>query len=353
MIKVNDIFEIIYGINLEYYNMEIEPDKNGIPFVSRTLQNNGVFGRVARIEEIAPNPKNTISVAVSGSVMASFLQEEEYYSGRDVYFLTPKIKLSRNQLLYYCMVLKANKYRYNYGRQANKTLKNILIPSIDEIPSWVNETKIPQKPTKEAINKNNIFLNKSEWKWFTLGELFDISSSKDPIADKFDYGDIPYISSTFTDNGISKWVNAEPIHNANTITVARNGSVGSAFYQPIPYCASPDDIRIFKPKFKLNQFIAMFMITIIEGEKYRFNYGRKWGTSRMKSSKVMLPIDATGKPDWQFMENYIKSLPYSKNLLIQLIRSDLETTLLPHTKTRKNLSQQIICSKPPCNFIER
>ena len=49
-------------------------------------------------------------------------------------------------------------------------------------------------------------------------------------------------------------------------------------------------------------------------EKYRFNYGRKWGIDRMKKSLIKLPVDSDGKPDWQFMEDYIKSLPYSINL---------------------------------------
>ncbi len=49
-------------------------------------------------------------------------------------------------------------------------------------------------------------------------------------------------------------------------------------------------------------------------EKYRFNYGRKWGIDRMKKSLIKLPVDSDGKPDYKFMEDYIKSLPYSINL---------------------------------------
>ena len=55
-------------------------------------------------------------------------------------------------------------------------------------------------------------------------------------------------------------------------------------------------------------------VTLIRKEKYRFNYGRKWETERMKESLIKLPIDKNGNPDFEFMENYIKSLPYSANL---------------------------------------
>ena len=138
MSKVIDLFDVRYGVNLELNALKQTPD--GINFVSRTSKNNGVSAKVQLIEGVEPIPAGTISVAGGGSVMESFLQTEPYYSGRDLYFLTPRVTLSDQEKLYYCMCLRANKYRYNYGRQANRTLKDILIPSPDEIPEWVNET---------------------------------------------------------------------------------------------------------------------------------------------------------------------------------------------------------------------
>jgi hypothetical protein len=49
-------------------------------------------------------------------------------------------------------------------------------------------------------------------------------------------------------------------------------------------------------------------------EEYRYSYGRKWGIGRMKKTTIKLPTDNKVEPDWQFMEDYIKSLPYSSNL---------------------------------------
>ncbi len=156
MLKVSDLFDVKYGVNLELN--AIEKTENGINFVSRTAKNNGVSARVARLPNIEPIPAGTISVAGGGSVMESFLQTEPYYSGRDLYYLTPKVELSDQEKLYYCTCLRANKYRYNYGRQANRTLKDILIPSKDEIPNWVYETMVElaesmQKLLLELIKK--------------------------------------------------------------------------------------------------------------------------------------------------------------------------------------------------------
>lgn len=143
MVQVKQYFDVVYGVNLER-NKLIE-DPKGIRFVARIAKNNGVESRVKIIPNIEPNPANTISVATGGSVMESFLQKEPYYSGRDLYYLKPKlgIEFSDKQLLYYCMCLRANKYKFSYGRQANITLSILEIPSISEIPKWVeNNSKV-------------------------------------------------------------------------------------------------------------------------------------------------------------------------------------------------------------------
>jgi hypothetical protein len=40
------------------------------------------------------------------------------------------------------MCIKANRNRYSYGRQANRTLRGIPIPSPEEIPAWVREDSV-------------------------------------------------------------------------------------------------------------------------------------------------------------------------------------------------------------------
>ena len=63
----------------------------------------------------------------------------------------------------------------------------------------------------------------------------------------------------------------------------------------------------------MNVYSAMF-ITLIEKEKYRFCYGRKWQASIMKETNIRLPITNNGEPDWSYIENYIKGLEYSNIL---------------------------------------
>ncbi len=312
MIKVKDYFEVKYGTNDELVNLEKDP--KGINFVSRTSINNGVSAKVKPIKNKIPNSANTISVSCGGSVMESFLQKEEYYSGRDIYILKPLIKLTDKQLLFYCVCLRANKYRYNYGRQANKSLKEIKIPSIETIPKYVNNISISFTPNKNSIIDKTIILEIKKWKYFSFNELFKIEKGRETFMGNKN-GEFVFISATRENNGVTDFVsNGNKIFEENTITVPSNGaSTGEAFYQDKKYFAT-GDVNILIPLFKLNKYIALFLTTIIRLEKYRFSYGRKWGKDRMLDSKIKLPNNERGEPDWGFMENYIKSLPYSKGL---------------------------------------
>jgi len=315
LVKVSEIFEVVYGVNLELNKLTQTEPGHGVPFVSRTSKNNGVSAWVKPIAGKTKNPKDTISVAGGGSVMESFLQKEPYYSGRDLYYLKPLVNLTDSHLLYYCNCLRANKYRFNYGRQANRTLKELLIPSVSSIPNFVTRNDLNRyKGIEKPLSAKKLTIDTSKWKPFVYDDLFEIERGKGPRKkDLNGKGNIPFVTSTDQNNGWTDFTEVSAIHEGNTIGVNRNGSVAYAFYQPIPFC-STEDVHIFKPKFEMNKYIGLFLATLIRQEKYRYNYGRKWGIGRMKISTIKLPINSKGQPDWDFMEKYIKSLNYSKQI---------------------------------------
>jgi type I restriction enzyme M protein len=57
----------------------------------------------------------------------------------------------------------------------------------------------------------------------------------------------------------------------------------------------------------------MFFIPIIKREKHRYSYGRKCNKELLDESIMKLPVKS-GNPDFDFMENYIKSISFSKFL---------------------------------------
>lgn len=137
--RLDEICNITYGVNLEVVNCEecSNNSLNAIPFVSRTENNNGISTYVVQ-DDNTPNPPNTISVAGGGSVLSTFYQENEYYSGRDLFYLETKEPTTKYAKLFLCTIIEKNKYKYSYGRQANKTMKDLILklPSIDGKPDW-------------------------------------------------------------------------------------------------------------------------------------------------------------------------------------------------------------------------
>lgn len=319
LVKVSDIFEIKYGVTFELINLTQgkSTDYNVIPFVSRTEKNNGISAFVEKIIDIEPNPAHSLSVAVGGSVLSTFYQSKPYYSGFHVFVLIPKQDLSIIEMLFYAKCISANKYKYNYGRQANRTLKDILIP--EEAPKELIQkldlfkTNIESTLVKVPIEPKKLNLSVSNWKSFKYSDVFEVKKGKRLTKENFEKGSTPFIGAIDSNNGYRDSIGQNPIHKGNTITVNYNGSVGEAFYQPKDFWAS-DDVNVLYPKFRFNKYIAMFIIPIIKKEKYRFNYGRKWESTRMKESLIKLPVNKKGEIDTEFMENYIKSFPYSASI---------------------------------------
>lgn len=75
----------------------------------------------------------------------------------------------------------------------------------------------------------------------------------------------------------------------------------------------------------------MFVATLIKKERYKYSYGRAVYSTVVANMEIKLPImlnddnkpaiddnhtfsDEGYLPDWEWMENYIKSLPFSDRI---------------------------------------
>lgn len=314
LVRLDSIFQVSYGTDLELNKLELSDD--GIRFVSRNRNSNGIVAHVKRLEGVKPNPANSISVPLgSSSVLYAHYQDKEYYSGRDLAYLTPlkNIKLNKNQMFYYCLVLRKNRIKYNYGRQVNTTLSSLMVPAIEEIPQYVNSIRIPQiKQYIGAAEKNNILLDYSKFKKFRLyPKYFDMEAGTYYEKSCRGDGNTPLISSTDQNNGISEFTNLEPTFEGNCLTIGKVSC--SAFYQLGPFCAT-SDCTILKPKqgFDMDVFSGLFIATVINKESPKWNYGRQIRLNDCQQLEVFLPANKDGEPDLLFMKDYMKTLKYSK-----------------------------------------
>lgn len=315
MPRVADLFDVRYGLNLELNALTLDPQ--GVNFVGRSARNNGVTGKVVQIPGLNPLPTGTITVAGGGSVMESFLQPQPYYSGRDLYYLTSRVEMTEAQKLYYCSCLRANRYRFNYGRQANRTLRDIQIPALDDLPDWVSQSSPRQFDgmDRPAVKRPTRIVGAPVTQMVPLEQLFTISPGHSLELNRLNISTpglgVAFVSRKARDNGIAAWVekltNVEPF-DAGQLTVALSGQGGrlSTYLQEQPFYTS-FHVACLKPLLPLTKLQLLYIATCIFANRHRYGFGRQANRS-IGSLRVPVPTSASG---WATIEQMLGSLRFS------------------------------------------
>lgn len=153
----------------------------------------------------------------------------------------------------------------------------------------------------------------SKWKEFAVDDLFDVTGTTTTtlydLETTFGAGNFPYLTTRATNNGVSGFYDHST--ESGNVLVADSAVTGFVSYQEDAFTAS-DHVELLKPKFELNKKRALFIRTIFMVGSYKYAYGRKFNQNRIKATNLLLPVDSKGNPDWQSMETYIESLPYSE-----------------------------------------
>ena len=176
-------------------------------------------------------------------------------------------------------------------------------------------------------NMSKLSLDSVEWGEFKLIDIFEIKDgyyNKKPPINVKTKSTIPFLGATKYENGITAFYDLETIkkwdkvgkintHNyedrlyrGNCLAVTNNGSVGNIYFQNHTFTCSHDVTPLYLKVGKLNKYIAHFLATMLRKTAESFEYAKKWRPERMRSSKIMLPIDSNSAPNWKFMEDYIK-----------------------------------------------
>jgi len=266
-------------------------------------------------KDVEPFPAGTISVALSGNVCSAFVQTKQYYTAYHVMVLYPKKEMSLSERLFYCMCIKANAYRYAWGRQANKTLKDIDLPDI--VPNWART--YPVKQIKSKVETIPQKVDVSRWKYFPIGGpngIFRIENCKCGNAGELESGkDVFYIGAKKDNNGIMKKVayDEKLITKGNCIVFICDGqgSVGYTNYMDRDFIGSTTLSVGYNHR--LNPYNGLFLVTILDLERPKYSYGRKY-RKHLEDTEIKLPVSTDGKPDFEFMERYIKNLRYSDRI---------------------------------------
>lgn len=317
-----------FDVYLSSGDLKIDDCEPGnIPLISSGSTNNGIVGYIDEKGDGKAQIFKANCITVDMFCNA-FYQNGDFYAvshGR-VNILCPKFKCNLQIGLFICSIIKKEQFKYSYGRavySSEKARMIIKLPSTpDNEPDWnYMEQYIKSLNHKPIATANrggygSHTLGVETWKDFCLGDYFEIKKGKRLTSDEQTEGSTPYIGAIDSNNGIANYIGQDAIHEGNTISLSYNGSVGEAFYQPKAFWATDDvNVLYFKEKngITLNKYIALFICAVLRQEKYRYSYGRKWVLESMKSTVIKLP-EKSGKPNWSYMEDYMKSLPYGDRI---------------------------------------
>ena len=189
--------------------------------------------------------------------------------------------------------------------------------TIADYSTFLFINKIRKQVSDESCVNETDQLNSPQWQWFGITDLFDVAGTKTtPLLRLQEIGEgvYPYITTKAQNNGVYGFFQhcTENLHSRGVITVD-SAVAGYCSYHNTPFSAS-DHVEMLVPRFDLNVFVAMFLVTVLNFEQYRYNYGRACSMERLRKCRIKLPATIDGQPDFQYMRQYIRELPYSSNL---------------------------------------
>lgn len=315
-----------------YHSASLNFDNNeGIPYITRTAKDNGVFGFVKDDGELKTNPQDTISFGAETAEF--FYQPTPYVTGNKMYYLEEAhMDIFTGLFIATCLYKNIKDcFSYSNGAIPERVMrKSIMLPVTDSgDPDWdymaaivkqIKEQKAKQykeyvkKQLADLEYKDIPALNKIEWEPFLISEIFDILPGKRLVAAHSSEGSRPFIGALDNNNGVARFVsdtNSSLDKNVLGVNYNGNGMV-IGFYHPYE-CIFSDDVKRFHLKnYADGKFVLLFMKVAILMQKKKFGYLYKFNADRMAHTHIMLPVGDDGQPDYGYMEQYSKNLMLRK-----------------------------------------
>ncbi|MFN8366535.1 MAG: restriction endonuclease subunit S [Candidatus Kapaibacterium sp.] len=328
-------FEDIFNI----YSTSSSIDKNKlinksgtIPYITRSEKNNGIdFFVGTQDKKYSLDNKNVITIGLDTQTV--FFQPHSFYTGQNIQILSND-NINHFTAQFLIPLIKIQMEKFNWGGNgatlARLKRSKILLPvnsngspdyvfmenfiRLREIEKYERYKSILTERIETLKNfRDYVPLNQKEWGEFFIEEIFNIKPGKRLTKANMKKGLIPFIGASDSNNGITNYVaNNNTSLDANVLGVNYNGSVVENFYHPYKALFSDDVKRLSLKQVQGNEFIYLFIKTVILKQKSKFQYAYKFNETRMVRQKILLPVDKAGLPDYDYMENYVKKLEFEK-----------------------------------------
>ena len=324
--KIFDIYSTSSGID----KIKLINFKGNIPYITRTDKNNGYDTFVGtQVPKYKTDKNNVITIGLDTQTI--YYQKSFFYTGQNIQILDFK-ELNKYNALFLIPLLKKQMTKFNWGGNGATLTRlkktKILLPvnskgdpdyAFMEIYMKQKETKLLKQYEKQVSEFESVVpLSEKEWSGFEIGKLFNkISAGKSKGLNHLQNvtkGGINYLGATNSNNGVLAYVRRveQMTHKGNSICFIRNGegSMGFSVYKAEDFIAT-SDISVGYADF-LNKYIGLFITTVTDKVRGKYNFGYKRNETRLKKEKILLPTNSQGKPDFVYMENYMKMLESEK-----------------------------------------
>lgn len=321
---ISDLFKVFLPAG------DTQADKcepGNLPLVSAGSTSNGVCKFIKHGDEKSKLYNgNLISVDMFGQ---AFFHPYKFYcaSHGRVNLLKPIEDLDAKPLQFICVSINTatnGKFSYNQMCSSKRIARlPILLPVndadepdyeymeayISNIEEKILESYRDYVQVAEAAQVSP--LNEKIWRPFFVGDLFKLETGKSKGLNhlKEDEHGISYLGATNRNNGVLAFVN--PVENliqrGNCIAFIRNGegSIGYSVYKREDFIAT-SDITCGYADF-LNEYIGLFITTVADKVRGKYNFNYKRSDTRLRREKLMLPVTDDGNPDFDYMDAYIRN----------------------------------------------
>ncbi len=328
---------------------ELLEDGDEIAYIGAKKSCNGVMRYVKRVEKLVSRGNCIVFIGDGQGSVGYCLYQPVDFIGSTTLIAGYNEHLNPYNAAFIVSVLDQERFRYSFGRKYKKEVianTKIQLPAInfengDYAPDWkymedfVKDQIIPQLPKKaqkvwlqkydtKPMQQEKMKLNTDEWKWFTIEDICEYpykakAYNANELTECTNNSEkaILYVTRTDVNNGCKGFVVNEGFENVErggAITIGDTTS--TIFYQNRDFICG-DHMVVLRSKI-FNIYIGLFIVALLNKERFRYNYGRAFTMEIIAKTKIKLPAvkknDGTYTPDWQFMEDYIKSLSFSKNI---------------------------------------
>lgn len=329
----------------------IDDGEKSVPYITRSDSNNGLARFVsAKNYEFGSDDGGCITVGLD--TQTAFYQPHKFVTGQNVQVITGE-NISEDVAQFLVPILRQQMTaKFNWGGNGATLGRmkhlSVMLPVTDSgKPDYEYMAEYAQQKRNAMLAKYRAYveeriaelgdpveipsLDEKEWREFPMNDVFVIGhgfyNKKPPM---YEDGKIPFIGATDSHNGVTGFTNLEDIERCSktgappnepmerkifhggSIGVTNNGSVGYAYYQPSVFTCTHDVNPLYLRDRELSEPLAHFLCVCIHKQAVCFEYARKWRPKRMVHSKFMLPVNDSGQPDYEYMEQYAKNMMLRK-----------------------------------------